>query len=106
MRAPHPKALCSDGVVSPQVCDRTVVPHRRVMHAWWNPEELAVDARRAAAARARWAARVVDGGVVYVPRALHRVPRAPCMPAQRIAQFSHSYARNCIPLMTLRRNLP
>ena len=25
MRASHPKARCSDGVMSPQVCDRMVV---------------------------------------------------------------------------------
>jgi hypothetical protein len=48
--SPH-KALCSDGVVSPQGCDRMGVPHRWVKRAWWNPGGSAVDAGRDAAAR-------------------------------------------------------
>jgi len=59
MRASHPKALCGEGVVSPRVCDRMVIPHHWVRQAWWHPVGLAVDAARDAAARARWAARAV-----------------------------------------------
>ena len=59
MRTSHHKALCSDGVVSPRICDHMVIPHRWVRRAWWHPVGSAVDATRDAAARTRWAARAV-----------------------------------------------
>jgi len=41
-----------------------------------NPPELAVDACRDAAARALWAERAADGGVLYVPQALQQHPQS------------------------------
>ena len=32
--ASHHEELCRDGVVSPQVCDHRVVPHRWVVREW------------------------------------------------------------------------
>ena len=37
MWASHHEELCSDGVVSPHVCDPMVVPHRWVVREWCNP---------------------------------------------------------------------
>ena len=33
----HHAERCSDGVVSPHVCDPMLVPHRWVVHDWYNP---------------------------------------------------------------------
>jgi len=101
----HHEERCSDGVVSPPMCDHRVVPNRWVVRHWWNPLGSAVDAGLDAAARARRAARAVDGGVVYVPQALHRSPSAPPIYAQRVARFDHSRVRNCLPPQKLRREI-
>ena len=37
MWASHHEERCSDGVVSPHVCDPMVVPYRRVVREWCNP---------------------------------------------------------------------
>jgi hypothetical protein len=72
--------LVSDGVVAPHVCAHMSVPDRGVVLTRCNPPGSAVDAGLDAAARARRAARAVDGGVSYVLHALHVAPRAPqCM---------------------------
>ncbi len=75
--ASHHEELCSDGVVSPHVCDPIVVPHRWVRLDGCNPSGSAVDTCLDAAARARRAERAADGGVVYVPQALHVSLAAP-----------------------------
>ena len=89
--------LVSDGVVSPRVFDPMVVPDRGVVLARCNPPGSAVDACLDAATRARRAARAADGGVVYVPQALHVSPNAPPLHAQRVARFDHYRTRNCLP---------
>ena len=63
--------LVSDGGVSPHVCGYIVIPDRGVVLPRCHLPGSAVDAGRDAVARARGAARVADGGVVYVPQALH-----------------------------------
>ena len=89
--------LVNDGVVAPHVFDHMVVPDRGVVRARCNPPGSAVDACLDAATRARRAARAADGGVVYVPQALHVSPNAPPMHAQRVARFDHYRTRNCLP---------
>ena len=64
-----------------------------------------MDAGLDAAARARRAARAVDGGVVDVPQALHVSPSAPPINAQRVARFDHDRTRNCLPSKKLRRDI-
>jgi hypothetical protein len=64
-----------------------------------------VDAGLDAAARARRAARAVDGGVVDVPQALHVSPSVPPINAQRVARFDHYRTRNCLPPKKLRRDI-
>ena len=61
--ASHHEELCSDGVVSPHVCDPIVVPHRWVRLDGCNPSGSAVDTCLDAAARARRAERAAAGGV-------------------------------------------
>ena len=61
------------------------------------PRGLAVDTCLDAAARARRAERTIEGGVVYVPQALHVSPNAPPMHAQRVARFDYYRTRNCLP---------
>src|SRR5262245_49382566 len=80
-RASHHGELCSDGVVSPPVCDYRVVPARGLVRDRCRPSGAAVDTCRDAAARARRAARAVDGGGVSVPQALQVSPSAPPMHA-------------------------
>ena len=75
--ASHHEELCSDGVVSPPVCDHRVVPNRWAVRDWCNPLGSAVDAGLDAAARARRAERAVDGGVVN----FHRLSM--CRPVHR-----------------------
>ena len=71
MWASHHEELCSDGVVSPQVCDRMVVPHRWVVRAWWHPWDQPWTPV-VTLPHVRDGLRVlVDGGVAYVPQALH-----------------------------------
>ena len=74
--------LVSDGVVAPHVCDHMVIPARGVVRDRCNPLGSAVDTGLDATARARRAERAADGGVVYVPQALHVSPRAPPITAQ------------------------
>ncbi len=76
------EGLVSDGVVAPHVCDHLVVPAHGVVLARCNPLGSAVDTGLDATARARRAERAADGGVVYVPQALHVSPRAPPITAQ------------------------
>ncbi len=97
--------LVSDGVVSPHVFDHLVVPDRGVVRARCHPPGSAVDAGLDAAARARRAARAVDGGVVYVPQALHVSPHAPPIHTQRVARFDYYRTRNCLPPKKLRRDI-
>ena len=56
----------SDGGVSPHMFDHRVVPALGVFLHWYNPLGAAVDAGCVVTARARWAERVANGGVVYV----------------------------------------
>jgi hypothetical protein len=81
-------------VVAPPVCDYRVVPHRWVVCERCHSSGSAADAGHAAAARVRGAARAVDDAVVDVPQALHGVPSAPPMTAQRGARCDHYRARN------------
>ena len=59
-----------------------VVPNR--CHA----SGAAVDLCSAALAGAQWAGRAADGGVVDVPRALAVPPRAPCINAQALLDYT------------------
>jgi len=95
--ASHHEERCSARVVAPPRCDHMIVLHRWVMFDGCNPLRSAVDAGRDAAARARRAARAVDGGIVSVLQALHGSPRAPRIHAQRVAQFDHCRICNCLP---------
>jgi len=97
--------LVSDGVVSPHMFDHMIVPARGVVLTRCNPLGSAVDACRDVAARALWAERAADGGVVYVPQALQVSPSAPPINAQRVARFDHFYTRNCLPPKKLRRDI-
>ena len=92
-------------VVSPPVCARLVVPACGVVLPWCHPLGSAVDAGLDVAARAQRAVHAADGGVLYVPQALHGSPCAPPITAQRGAQFYHYCTRNCIPLRKLRRDI-
>ncbi len=103
--ASHREERCSDGVVAPHVCAHMVVPHRWVVFDRCNPSGAATDAGLDAAARVLGAARAADDGVVYIPQALHGSPSAPPINAQRVAQFDHSRARNCLPSQKLRREI-
>ena len=100
-----PEEQLSDGGVSPHVFDYMVVPDRGVILAQCNPPGSAVDAGLDAAARALWAERAANGGVVYVQHALHVSPRAPPINAQRVAQFYHHCTRNYILPWKLRRDI-
>jgi hypothetical protein len=103
--ASRPEDLWSAWVVFPHVFDYMVVPDRGVVRARCNPLGAAVDAGLDAAARARRAERAVDGGVLYVPQALHVSPSAPPIHAQRVARFDHYRTRNCLPPKKLRRDI-
>ena len=81
--ASHHEERCSAWVGSPHVFARRVVPDLGVMCERGPPSGSAVDACPDAAARARRAARVVDGGVVDVQQALQVSPHAPPITAQR-----------------------
>jgi len=94
--APRPEDLLSDGIGFPHVFDSMVVPDRGVVRARCNPLGSAVNAGLDAAARARRAERAVDGGVLYVPQALHVSPSAPPIHAQRVARFDHYRTHNCL----------
>jgi len=85
MWASRHEDLVSDSVVSPHMFDHMGVPARGVVLTRCNPPGSAVDACRDATARALWAARAADGGVVYVPQALHGSPSVPPINAQRVA---------------------
>ncbi len=74
-----------------------VDPHRSVVLDGYNPSGLPVDTCLDATARARWAERAVEGGVVYAPQTLHVSPNAPPMHAQRVARFDYYRTRNCLP---------
>ena len=86
--ASHHEERCSDGVVAPHVCDHMGVPARGVVLTRCKPPGSAVDACLDAAARALWAARAADGGVVSLPQALHLSPRAPPISAQRVGPIA------------------
>ena len=64
-----------------------------------------MDARRDTTAGVRRAERTADGGVVDVPRALSVSPRAPRIPAQRVARCDLYNTRNCLPQKELRREI-
>ena len=98
--------LVSDGVVSPPMFDRMVVPERGMVLPRCHSLAAAMDTDLDAAARVRGAERAADGGVVSVPQVFHTSPRTPPMHAQRIAQFDHYYARNLLPSKRLRRGIP
>src|SRR6266446_5375074 len=97
MWASHYEELCSDGVVAPPVFAPLVGPALGVVLDRCNPPEAAVDADLDAAAQARRAARTVEGGVVYVPQALHGSPSASRIHAQRVARCDHCCTHNCLP---------
>jgi len=101
----HHENLLSDGVVSPHVFDPMVVPDRGVVLARCNPPESAVDAGLDAAVRVRRAERAADGGVWYVPHALHVSPNAPPIHAQQLACFDHYRTHNCLLPKQLRRDI-
>ena len=89
-----PEEQGSDEVVAPAVCDPRVVPHRWVVVDQGNPSGAAADAGHAAA-WVRGAARAAEDGVVDVPQALHGLPSAPPITAQRGARCDHYRASNC-----------
>jgi hypothetical protein len=103
-RASHHEALCSDGVVSPHMCDHRVVPARSVVPERCNSSGSAMDASNDAPAGARRAERAVDDAVVYVRRALYMSPSVPRINAQHVARFDPYYTRNCLPPKKLRRD--
>jgi len=84
MWASRHEDLWSDGGVSPHVCDYLVVPARGVVLARCNPLGSAVDIGLDATARALRAERAAEGGVLYIPQALHVSPRAPPIHAPRV----------------------
>jgi hypothetical protein len=100
--SPH-EEWCSDGVVSPPVCDHRAVPDRGVVPDWCTSSGSAMDACSDPSVWARRAERAADGGVVDVPRALSVLPRAPRIHAQRGARFDPSNTRNCLPPKKLRQ---
>ncbi len=65
----------------------------------------AVDVCSDAPAWAQRAARAAEGGVVDVSRALAGSPRAPRIPAQRVARCDPYNTRNCLPPKKLRREI-
>jgi hypothetical protein len=69
------------------------------------PRGRAVDICSDAPAGTQRAERAVDGGVVYVSRALSVSPRAPRITAQRGAQFDPYNTRNRLPPKKLRREI-
>jgi hypothetical protein len=103
--ASHHEELCSDGVVAPHVFDPLVGPDLGVMLHRCYPPGAAVDADLEIATHALRAERTADGGVVYVPQALHVSPRAPRINAQRAARFDHYCTRNCLPPKELRQDI-
>jgi len=86
--------LVSDGGVPPHVCGHMVIPDRGVVLPLCTLPGSAGDAGRDAVAHARGTARAADGGVVYVPQALHVWPRASPMHAQRVARCAPSSPRD------------
>ena len=82
-----------------------IVPHRWVVLDGCNPSGSAMDAGLDAAARARRTERAVDGGVVYVPPALHGSLSAPRIHAHQVARFDHYRTRNCLPPKKLCRDI-
>ena len=103
--ASHHEEWCSAWVGSHHVFAPRVVPALGVMCERGNPSGSAVDACLDAAARARRAERVVDGGVVDVHQARQVSPHAPPITAQRVAQFYPYCTCNCLPLRKLRRDI-
>ena len=89
----------------PYVCDHRGVPHRWVVLDRCTPSGSAADAGHEAAARGRGSVRAADGDVVDVPQALHGAPSAPPIIAQRVARCDHYYARNCLQLHKLHREI-
>src|SRR6516162_5544413 len=63
-------------------------PRRGVVPDRCNASGSAVAACHGTTAWARQAARAVEGSVAAVPHALAGSPRAPCMPAPRVARFA------------------
>ena len=98
--------LVSDGGVSPHVCGYIVIPDRGVVLPRCNLPGSAVDAGRDAVARARGAARVADGGVVYVPQAFHVSPCVSPINAQRVARFDPYSTHNRLLPKELCRDIP
>ena len=105
VRASHHEELCSDSVVAPHVFDSLVGSDLGVVLDRCNPPGAAVDADLDAATHARRAERTADGGVLYVPQALHVSPSAPRINAQRVARFDHYSTRNCLLTKELRRDI-
>ena len=104
-RASHHEVLCSEGVVSPHMCDHRVVPGASVVPERCNSSGSAVDACKDVLAGARRAERAVDDGVVNVRRALSMSPRVPRINARCVARFDPYYTRNCLPPKKLRRDI-
>jgi len=82
-----------------------VVPDRERGPDRCNASGAAVDVCSDAPAGAQRAERAVDGGVVYISRALSGSPRAPQINAQRVARFDPNNTRNCLPPKKLRREI-
>ena len=103
--ASHHEELCSDGVVAPHVFAHSIGPDLQMMLERYNPPGAAVDADLGAITHALQAERTADGGIVYVPQALHVSPRAPIINTQRGARFDHYCTRNCLPPKKLRQSI-
>jgi hypothetical protein len=103
--ASHHEELCSDGVVAPHVFAPLVGPALGVVLDRCNPPGAAVDTGLDAATHARRVERTADGGILYVPQALHVSPSAPRITAQCVAQFDPSHTRNYLPPKKLCRDI-
>ena len=81
------------------------VPDRGVVLDRCNPPGSAVDAGLDAAARARRAERAADGGVVYVPQALHVSPMHRQLMRNELTRLHHYRTHNCLPPKKLRLDI-
>ena len=86
----------SDGAIVPPRGDHRMVLPRCVVREWCHPSGSAVATYLHAAARTRRAARAVKGDVVSVWQVLYETPRAPPIPAQRVARCDDHCTRNCL----------
>ena len=80
--------------MAPPRCDPQIVLHHSGVPEWGTPSESAVAASLNAAARTLRATRQTQGDVLSLWQGLQRTPRAPPMPAQRVARFAAHWTRH------------